>query len=241
MFAPGFCLEGAAGYAVAVDRYIRETNDDHIVDEPIVADTLYLSSDDLAARRDRNVPLYSTEILPGGEPSPYPFTLHGNAVVANALDVLRRTLDEETARNVEDPEAVRAALKRHFAAEREGKQVFAAATDLAGQFSHEDDAAGSALWLPLYEAVERHDSTYRRTVKKAGSPPEQLVRECARLLGPESSTVLQWFRRAALDGGFAAEIVSAEGQAKFNGGDAALSGLLAWTAWYAVHALGERP
>ena len=26
-----------------------------------------------------------------------------------------------------------------------------------------------------------------------------------------------------------------------NGGDAALSGLLAWSAWYAINALGERP
>jgi len=241
MFAPGFCLEGAAGYAVAVDRYIRDTNDDHIVDEPIVADTLYLSADDLTTRRDRNVPLYTTEVSPAGEPAPYPFTLHGNAVVAQALDVLRRTLDEETARNVEDPEAVRAALKRHFVAEREGKQVFAAATDLAGHFSFTDDAAGSALWLPLSEAVERHDSTYRRTVKMTNTPARELARECARLLGPESSTVLQWFRRASLDGGYAAEIVTPDGQAKFNGGDAALSGLLAWTAWYAVHALGERP
>ena len=241
MFAPGFCLEGAAGYAVAVDRYIRDTNDDHIVDEPIVADTLYLSNDDLATRRDRNVPLYSTEVLPGGVPAPYPFTLHGNAVVAQALDVLRRTLDEETARSVEDPEAVRAAIKRHFVAERDGKQLFSAATDLAGQHSFADDPVGSALWLPLYEAVERHDSTYRRTVKSATSPPSELARECARLLGPDSSKVLQWFRRASLDGGYAAEIVTPEGQAKFNGGDAALSGLLAWTAWYAVHALGERP
>ena len=241
MFAPGFCLEGAAGYAVAVDRYIRDTNDDHIVDEPIVADTLYLSNDDLALRRDRNVPLYTTEVQPGGEPARFPFTLHGNAAVALALDVLRRTLDEETARNVEDPEAVRAALKRHFVAEHQGKQLFAAATDLASHYSFEDDSVGSALWLPLYEAVERHDSTYRRTVKLAGAPPRELARECARLLGPESSTVLQWFRRAPLDGGYAAEIVTAEGQAKSNGGDAALSGLLAWTGWYAVHALGERP
>lgn len=241
MFAPGFCLEGAAGYAVAVDRYIRDTNDDHIVDEPIIADTLYLSNDDLAARRDRNVPLYSTEVLPGGEPAPHPFTLHSNAVVANALDVLRRTLDEETAKNVEDPEAVRAALRRHFTVDQEAKQVFAATTDLAGHTSFEDDPVGSALWLPLYEAVERHDSAYRRTVKRAAGQPNELTRECARLLGPESSKVLEWFRRAALDGGFAAEIVTPEGNAKYNGGDAALSGLVAWTAWYAVHALGERP
>lgn len=240
MFAPGICLEGIAGYAIAVDRYIRETNDDHIVDEPIVADTLYLSSDDLIDRRDRNVPLYSTEVLPGGATAPFPFTLHGNAVVAQALDVLRRTLDEETSKNVEDPDAVRAALRRHFVADHDGKQQFAAATDLAGHHGFEDDPVGSALWLPLYEAVERTDSTYRRTVKK-GPPPSELARECARLLGPDSSTVLQWFRRAAMDGGFAAEVVTADGQAKFNGGDASLSGLLAWTAWYAVHALGERP
>lgn len=241
MFAPGFSLEGAGAYALAVERYIRDTNDEHIVDEPIIADTLYLSSEDLAARRDRAIPLYSTEIVPGGEPAPYAFTLHGNAVVAQAFDVLRRTLDEETARNVEDPEAVRAALRRHFSTELEGKQVFASATDLAGHFGFADDAVGSALWLPLYEAVERHDSTYRRTVKSVKAPPHELARECARLLGPESSLILQWFRKATLDGGYAAEIVDPEGHARFNGGDASLSGLLAWTAWYSVHALGERP
>lgn len=241
MFAPGFCLEGAGAYALAVDRYIRDTNDDHIVEEPIVADTLYLSSDDLGARRDRNVPLYTTEIVPGGEPASFPFTLHGNAVVAQALEVLRRTLDEESARNVEDPEAVRAALRRHFVADQGGKSVFASATDLAGHFAFADDAVGSAMWLPLYEAVERHDSTYRRTVKGVTSAPGELARECARLLGPDSSSVLQWFRRAKLDGGYAAEVVDGEGNARFNGGDASLSGLLAWTAWYAVHALGERP
>ena len=241
MFAPGFCLEGAGAYALAVDRYIRDTGDDHLVEEPIIADTLYLSADDIHARRDRNIPLYSTEVVPGGEPASHQFTLHGNAVVAQALEVLRRTLDEETARGVEDPDAVRAALKRHFAAEHGGKQIFAAATDLAGNYGFADDSVGSALWLPLYDAVERHDSTYRRTVKSVSTPPHELARECARLLGPESSVVLQWFRRAALDGGFAAEIVDAEGGARFNGGDASLSGLLAWTAWFAVHALGERP
>ena len=240
MFAPGFCLEGIGGYAIAVDRYIRETNDDQIVEEPIVADTLYLSSEDLTDRRDRNLPLYSTEVLPGGTTATHPFSLHGNAVVAQALDVLKRTLDEETATGVEDPEAVRAALRKHFVAEHDGKQQFASATDLAGHYSFDDDPVGSALWLPMYEAVERTDSTYRRTIRK-GNEPNELARECARLLGPDSAAVLQWFRRAALDGGYAAEVVTPDGQAKMNGGDASLSGLLAWTAWYAVHALGERP
>jgi hypothetical protein len=61
------------------------------------------------------------------------------------------------------------------------------------------------------------------------------------LIGPDAATVLQWLRRATLDNGWAAETIDADGRAVSNGGDAALSGLLAWTVWYAINALGERP
>jgi hypothetical protein len=169
LFEPGFSLEGAAAYAIATDRYIRETGDDQIVDEPAVADTLYLSSDDIAARRDESVPLYSTEVSVSGVAAKLPYSLHGNAVVAQALEVFRRTLDEESAREVQDPEAVRAALLRHFAAERDGKPALAAAIDLQGERTLDDDPLASVLWLPLYEAVDRTDSTYRRTAKGLGA------------------------------------------------------------------------
>jgi hypothetical protein len=241
LFEPGFTLEGAAAYPLATDRYIRDTGDDQIVEEPALADTLYLAADDLAARRDRRVPLYHTEVSPSGAPPAHPFSLHGNAVVAQALDVLRRTLDEETARDVEDPEAVRAAIHRHFVVDREGKEAYASTVDLAGGISLDDDPLGSTFWLPLYDAVARHDSTYRRTVKAFSATPRSLAQQCARLIGPDSQAVLQWLRRAPLDGGIAAEEVDADGRASGNGGDAALSGLLAWSVWYAVNALGERP
>jgi len=241
LFEPGFSLEGAAAYAIATDRYIRETGDDQIVDEPAVADTLYLSSDDIAGRRDENVPLYSTEVSVSGANVAHPYTLHGNAVVAQALEVFRRTLDEESAREVQDPEAVRAALLRHFAAERDGKPALAAAVDLKGARALEDDPLASALWLPLYEAVERTDSTYRRTAKGLGAVPTSLAQQCARLLGPDAPQVLQWLRRAPLDNGVAAEVIEAGGRAVGNGGDASLSGLVAYTVWYAVHVLGVEP
>lgn len=241
LFEPGFSLEGLASFALATDRYIRETADDQIVDEPVIAETLYASWDDLAERRDMHVPLYRTEVTLSGAPSPHPFTLHGNAVVAQALDIFRRTLDEETARKIEDPEAVRAALRRHFAVERQGKVIFASAIDLAGHQVIEDDPYASAYWLPVYDAMERHDSAYRRTVKGVGGEPHLLAQQCARLMGPEAAAVMQWLRRAPLDNGLAAEVVDAEGKALVNGGDASLAGLLAWCAWYAVHALGARP
>jgi hypothetical protein len=243
LFEPGFALEGVAGYALAVDRYLRDSNDDRIVDEPVLADTLYLSAEDLDARRDKRLPLYSTEVSPSGLPAAYTFTLHANAVAAHALDVLRRTLDEETSRALQDPDAVRAAINRHFVIEAEGgrgKPTYASAIDLAGATSTVDDPAASTFWLPLYETVTRQDSTYRRTVKGIDVTPQSLTQQCARLMGPDSAAVLQWLRRAPLDGGVAAETVDEDGRAAANGGDASLSGLLAWTAWYATNALGER-
>jgi hypothetical protein len=241
LFEPGFALEGVGSYPLATDRYIRDTGDDRIVDEPVLADTLYLSAEDIEARKDKRIPLYTTEVSPSGSPTAFSFTLHANAVTANALDVLKRTLDEETARGLQDPDAVRAAMTRHFVVEDGGRSSFASAIDLAGKTSVVDDPAASALWLPLYEAVSRQDSTYRRTAKAISVTPHSLVQQCARLIGPDAGAVLQWLRRAPLDGGCAAEVVDEEGRVAANGGDASLSGLLAWSVWYAINALGERP
>ncbi|HUQ45759.1 MAG TPA: hypothetical protein VM033_03850 [Gemmatimonadaceae bacterium] len=240
MFEPGFALEGVAAYPIAVDRYIRDTGDTAIVDEPAIGDALYLASDDIRDRRDRRVPLYSTDVTPGGAPAAQPFTLHANAAVANALDILRRTLDEQSSREVEDPAAVRAAIRRHFAPERDQKGRLYSAIDLAGQTSADDEPSASAYWLPLFEAMDRQDSLFRRTVKAIPPSHALLVRQIARLLGPDAQAVLEWLRRAPLHNGVAAELVDEQGVATANGGDAALSGLLAATAWYAVHALGVK-
>ncbi|MCA2988161.1 hypothetical protein [Gemmatimonas sp.] len=243
LFQPGFCVEGPAAFAIATDRYIRDTGDDQIVEDPVVADTLYLSHDDLVARRDERIPLYSTEVTAGGAPAAFPFTLHGNAAVALALDVFRRTLDEEAAAAVEDPAAVRAAIRRHFAVDRGEKARLATAVDLAGGTALADDPSGSLLWLPMYDAMDREDSLFRRTaraVRPELTDSTVLLLQVARLLGPEGQEVLGWLRRAPLDGGIASELVDAEGRAVSNGGDAALAGLLAHSLWFAGHALGLR-
>jgi hypothetical protein len=246
LFQPGFCLEGPAAFAIATDRYIRDTRDEQIVEDPVVADTLYLASDDIAARRDEQVPLYATEVTPAGTPAAHPYTLHGNAVVALALDVFRRTLDEEAATAIEDPAAVRAAIRRHFAVDRGEKARLATAVDLAGGAALDDDPVGSLLWLPMHEAIDRDDTLFRRTARavRAHEQPADtarpLVPELARLLGPEGQEVLAWLRRAPLDNGIAAEVVDGDGRAVANGADASLAGLLAYTVWYAAHALGLR-
>ncbi len=229
MFEPAFSLEGAAAYVLAVDRYASEAKDEQIVDDPVLADTLYLVNDELAERRHAELPLYSTEVTPSGAVAPLPFTAHGNGVTALALDILRRTLDEETARDVPDGEAVRAALQRTFERTEDGKRTLCTALDMSGAESRADDSVGSVLWLPAYGAIDETDAVYKRTARALAEPTTSLSTILGRLCGPDSDQVLEWLRRAPLDGGVAAEFVDADGRATANGGDAALAGLLAAT------------
>jgi hypothetical protein len=238
-FEPGFSLEGASSYAVAVDAYIVQSSDDKVVEEPVLADALYGSQEDIEARRHPQHPLYSTEVNPDGTVPEQAYTAHGNTVVALALDILRHTLDEKTSEKVQDPAAVRAALMRQFTDGSGGKASMLCSSDLAGSSSAIDSSSASMYWLPYFDLLSRDDSLYRRTVKRIEEgDTDQLVIRCARLVGPSGKDALEWLRRAPLDGGLAAEIVDQDGRAVANGGDAALSGLIAHTVWYAAHALG---
>ncbi len=240
LFEPGFSLEGAASYAIAVDAYIVHTSDDKVVEEPVLADSLYGSHDDMETRRHPTFPLYSTEVNPDGTVPPHAYTAHGNAVAALALDVLRHTLDEKTAEKVQDSSALRAALLRQFTSDKDGsKPTLVAQSDLAGNASMDDQPSASLYWLPYYELLNRDDSLYRRTVKRIEtSESQELQVRCARLIGPNGAAALEWLRRAPLDNGLAAELVDADGRAVGNGGDAALSGLIAYLVWYSSQALG---
>jgi hypothetical protein len=240
-FEPGFSLEGASAFAIAVDAYIVETADDKVVEEPVLAEALYASHEDLERHRHSQYPLYSTDVNPDGSVPAYPFTTHGNAVAALALDILRHTLDEKTAEKVEDAAAVRASLSRQLAGVNGGKPVLCASGDLAGNLTLEDNPSASLYWLPYYDFIERDDSIYRRTVKPFESHDvDSLELRVARLVGPAAADAFDWLRRAPLDGGFAASHVDAEGRAASGGGDAALSGLIACTVWHAINVLGVR-
>lgn len=240
LFEPGFSLEGAAAFPVAVDEYIVQCGDDKVVEEPLLAESLYNASEDIEARKHKTLPLYSTEVNPDGSVPEYPYTTHGNAVVALALDVLSHTLDEKTAEKVQDPAAVRAALLRQFTlTDRSGKASLSRSTDFEAQDGSTDGGSATLYWLPYYDLLARDDSLYRRTVKPLENlDTDALVMWCGRLFGPDGERALEWLRRAPLDGGLAAEVIDSAGRATANGGDAALSGLIAYTVWYSVHALG---
>ena len=203
LFEPGFALEGVAGYAIAADRYIRDTGDDRVVDEPVLADTLYLAADDLDARRDKRIPLYSTEVSPSGDPAPHPFTLHANAVAAQALDVLAaHARRRDRARTPGSRRGARGDPTGISSSKSAGKSTFASSIDLAGATSMADDPSASAFWLPIYEAVRatRLDvPPHREGHRRHAALVVAAVRAAHR--PRRGGNVLQWLRRAPLDGG----------------------------------------
>lgn len=243
-FDLSFCVDAVAAYPIAVDRYVAQTGDDRIVEDAPIAEALYAAHDDLAASRHGSLPLYRTDATPSGANAPLAYTLHGNALVAEALEILKQTLDEKTAETVQNAEAVRAAIMRQFATDKDSSRtILSTATDLAGATSMQDDPVGSVYWLPLYHMLSRDDSIYRRTVRRVERAPSEppnlnLAERCATLMGPDAAKTLEWLRRADLDGGFAAEFVDDDGLAIGNGGDASLSALVAYSVWYAVSVLG---
>jgi hypothetical protein len=243
-FDVGFCVDAVAAYPVAVDRYASQTHDDRIVEDISVADALYSAYEDLRVARHASVALYRTDVTPTGAEAALAYTLHSNALVAEALEILKATLDEKTAEGVPDADAVRAAIMRQFAADKDSSRThLSVAIDLAGATSMKDDPVGSVYWLPLYHLVSRDDSVYRRTVRRIERPASEpacvsLAERCAMLMGPDAARTLEWLRRADLDNGLAAAFVDEDGRAIGNGGDASLSGLVAYSVWYAVTTLG---
>jgi len=106
---------------------------------------------------------------------------------------------------------------------RDSRGRLAAAIDLVGHRVRKTSSRASALWLPLLEASSA-GLVVRRTVKAIPTDSDVLVAASPKLLGPDSTRVLEWLRRAALHDGLAAEFVDEGGLAISNGGDAALSG-----------------
>ena len=97
-----------------------------------------------------------------------------------------------------------------------------------------DEAAAAGQPAPAADAkwsrtIEPDDVLYKRTARGLAGPTDSLAAIIARLCGPDSTQVLEWLRRAPLDGGVAAEYVDGDGRAIANGGDASLAGLLAAT------------
>lgn len=262
LLSPAFALDHCCAYVLALDRYLRETGDETVLDEPIVGQVVEELDEFLLARLHPEILLAATEVLPSGEPADHPYVTYDNVLLwalSEALDRVWRGREEGRPANFAGAgEEVAAAIWRHCSAEIDGLRVLAWSTDLRGEVAVYDDPEGSLALLPFLGFCDAEDPLWRNTMELLHSPGYQfwlgerpypgmasrrrpglasLPGLCAELLGPRRDEALAVLRRLALAGGLACEAYDPDTGATAAGAHhAAAAGLLAWALWRALEA-----
>jgi hypothetical protein len=251
---PGFCLEQALLYPLALDRYVREAKDDSLLDDPLIQDVLREIDSGIDSRLHPDVLLCDTEVLPGGERPDYPFPTVGNVMLyayARALPRIWRPDEGEAPAGFADgAEEVSNAIWQRCMASVNGAQVFVSTTDLDRASAVYDDPLMSLSLLPFFGLCDVSDPTYQDTMALLRSKtypfwrdgttpgltsrlhPEEpsLAALCGDLLGSRRDDALKTIARLQLRDGIASDRYDAATGATAAGPHAAaLSGFLAWT------------
>lgn len=261
VISPDFALDQFCAYAVALDRYIRESRDESVLDEPIVGQVLVELDDLLLDRLHPKVLLAATEVAPSGERVTHPYLTYDNVLVHALCLALERyaqgTADAPGARNFVDAAAeVEATIWQHCTAEIDGLRVLAWSTDLAGEAAVYDDPEGSLALLPTLGFCDADDPVWRNTIELLRSErnpfwlgnrrypglasrkhPEwaSLAALCVDLLGPRRDAALECLTSLHLDGDIACGWYDPDtGEPVAERFHAGVAGLLAWTLWNAL-------
>ncbi len=254
VLAPGFCLDQACAYAVALDRYTAETREASLLEEPLVQDVLRELDEILFTRLDPEYFLCATELLPSGEKADYPYVSYDNALLwrfANSFPrIWRRRGGDRAPRFEKASEEIGAALWQRCTAEVDGMRVIGYAADLRGGVAIYDDPAGSLRLLPHLGFCEVDDPIWSNTMELLHSPAYPLwhgkraypgfagrsrpdhasfATLAADLLTQHREDAIEILRRLDLDGGIAGEAYDPDtGRIVSGPFSAPLAGFLAW-------------
>lgn len=257
-----FSLGQFCAYAVALDRYLRDTGDETILNEQIVRQVLEELADLVRDHLHPEIFLGATEVDTGGNGPIYPYLTYDNVLLWLFCNALARLLPPAEGDDAASPpyqaaaDEVAAAIWRYCVAEVAGMRLLAAAADLEGEAAVYDDPEASLLLLPAYGFCGEDDPVWRNTldflhseeypfwhgdrpVPGVGSREHpdlaSLPGLCAALIGPRRDRALATLKRLELEGGVASLWYDPEtGRGEAGGHHAAAAGLLAWTLSRAV-------
>lgn len=251
---PGFELDELAAYLVAVDRYVRDTGDAAVQDEPWLQQALPYLQELFRQHRHDRVALYDTFLYPSDDPATYPYLTYDNALSWRAFGVLAdlyrragRAADAAAARA--EAAAIRQAIYDHLVVPGPFGPMFAWSTDLQGAHKVYDEPPGTLQLLAYYGLCAADDPIYTATCRwirsehnpwfcsdgrfvEVGCPhsPHPFVMGiAASLLSGRAEAAHAILRAAPLDGGLACEAFDRQtGRVKTGAAFATCAGLLAW-------------
>lgn len=159
---PGFELDELCAPVIAVERYIRKSNDRGILDEPVIQNGFRTVISKLAAAKHPEAALYRTFLQPSDDMHHYPYLIYDNVLAWFAFKSLGEFLND--AEFTKQADNVKQAITENFAVTYEGKPIYAWSVDMKGNWDIYDEPAGSVQLLPFYGFCESSDERWHNLV-----------------------------------------------------------------------------
>lgn len=156
---PGFELDELVSYIIALERYVRLTQDKSIMENPAIKNGILYILDLLNKRFDSSAKLYETELDPSDDPVKNRFLTYDNVLVWKTLSFLS-DFGYETGKKAS---FLKNEIMKKCVTDDGGKKMFAWSADGQGGFEIYDDPPGSLLMLPYYGFCSKDDEIYKNT------------------------------------------------------------------------------
>lgn len=251
---PGFELDEAASYFIAVEGQDEKFYDDAVIQ------ALEKVWSRIEEEYDPETGLYRTFLLPSDDPADHPFVTIDNVILWRGLANYQRILlmkgkGESAELAAERMEGIRQGILRHLVKEVDGREIFLWSADGQGRYRLYNDPPGNLGLLHFYGFVEADDPLFRNTIEYYYSKNypyyfgdarfKELACDhhpntpsglglCGTLLNPlKSREALEWVKEATLDYGLLCESFDCDtGEGKTGVGFATGAGYLAYALYH---------
>ena len=154
---PGFELDQLVAPVLALERDVRVTGDESILELPEIKNALLFTLDEISLRRDEDTGLFSTELSPSDDPCEHPYLTYDNYLCLAALRFMNGQLGGLDG----VIETLESALRMHCV--KDG--VFLWACDGKGGGEMYDNPPGSLVLIPYYGGCAKDDPVWLNTVR----------------------------------------------------------------------------
>ncbi|MDO4816357.1 MAG: glycoside hydrolase family 125 protein [Bacillota bacterium] len=162
---PGFELDELMAPIIALNNYVRETEDRGILSERFINDTIERILKTLRSMRHSDVALYETFLQPTDDELVYPYLTYDNVLVWKALIALAGLYPEKYSALAETAEETRLAIYNNCVfADKDGKSYFGWSVDLNGNHDVYDEPPGSLQLLNHLGFCAEDDEVWKNTV-----------------------------------------------------------------------------
>lgn len=223
---PGFELDELCAPLIALNSYLQVSEDTTILEEVSIKRIVREFNETLAHQKHETLPLYRTFLQPTDDPIVHPYLTYNNVLVWKTLTICASLdMDREEEFLVMAKETERAIWTQMITKSSDGKDMFAWATDLAGNFLMYDEPPGSLQLLAYYGFCPLDHPVIQETINEIRSPKNEhafrgepfeelgcnhaehpwVLGICNSLLSGREEKAVDILLRAPLDNGIACE------------------------------------